>query len=903
WILQNTVSVKNDLNIYGGELLSYGNLYIYTDSDYDGIGRLNQISGIIHAAGELYIYSAGNVQLNTNIAGSYFEVRANHTSEDSITLTGDIQAASINLCANSGIRVNKDISLSSSLAISINADYDENGTGSFIQASGTTFTVPTSSQLYMYSAGNIVLENMDLPLVWTWIYANRTPNDTITVNGELNVSGNIYLYANNGITINNNIVMSAQDINLFSDSDSNGTGIFQNTGTLTVINGNLIIYSSGNALFNNLNFQGITLIIHAPAFIVTGDLTLGTSVTYIQIPTVIFSPVGTKTLSDNTLFGQNLGVVKVEGGLFTPKLNLVGNVKVLSLFIDSDHTVVMTANSSLKLTGSGTPLTGEGILDTYTYTPNTIQYSGTNTRSITSAGPVSAYYNLVLNITGSAGEMTTDTIIADPDVVGIRSAVIDTVHGYAYFGTDNSPGKIIKVRLSDFTIVGVLTAAPGEDYFESAVIDPARGYAYFGTMNSPAKVVRINLADFSYAGSITLTGGESSLRCAVIDLAGGYAYFGADTWPGTIAKINIDPDNFSQVATLTTYDYSSAFYTAVIDTVHGYAYFGAFCQGRIVKIDLTNFTQVSTLELPIWEYPDMVYVVASMIDPTNNYAYFTTSGYNVGRIAKIDLTSFSMVDLLSVSTNLYGINSAVIDPTSGYAYLGVYSEPGRILKLDLENFVIVNDITLNPDENWVWSGVIDPENGYAYFAPYWPFPAKIVRVDIKSQGGIARLGDATGQTLVINGDLTIQNCSVDADTFDPTIILKGNLIINGENATFNTGTSSVIFEDASKVSTVFGSHTFNNFICVTPGKQIKFEADSTQIILGTLTLTGAAGNRIILRSTLDGVQWNIDPRGPTEVSFVDIKDSNNLNSDNIIKALDSVDSGNNTNWSFGEVLL
>ena len=75
----------------------------------------------------------------------------------------------------------------------------------------------------------------------------------------------------------------------------------------------------------------------------------------------------------------------------------------------------------------------------------------------------------------------------------LRSAVIDTAGGYAYFGTDNSPGRVVKVRLSDLTRVGALTLNSGENDLWSAVIDPAGGYAYFGTYTSPGIVVKIDL--------------------------------------------------------------------------------------------------------------------------------------------------------------------------------------------------------------------------------------------------------------------------------------------------------------------------------------------------------------------------------------------------------------------------
>ena len=73
-----------------------------------------------------------------------------------------------------------------------------------------------------------------------------------------------------------------------------------------------------------------------------------------------------------------------------------------------------------------------------------------------------------------------------------RAAVIDATNGYAYFGTDDDPGKVVKINLSDFTEVSTLTFSSGTKT-RAAVIDTANGYAYFGTDDDPGKVVKINL--------------------------------------------------------------------------------------------------------------------------------------------------------------------------------------------------------------------------------------------------------------------------------------------------------------------------------------------------------------------------------------------------------------------------
>ncbi|MCK5591548.1 MAG: hypothetical protein KAI72_06300, partial [Candidatus Pacebacteria bacterium] len=178
-----------------------------------------------------------------------------------------------------------------------------------------------------------------------------------------------------------------------------------------------------------------------------------------------------------------------------------------------------------------------------------------------------------------------------------------------------------------------------------------------------------------------------------------------------------------------------------------------------------------------------------------------------------------------------------------------------------------------------------------------------------------------------NGDLIIDNN--DQDNADDTYMGKspllagdwifdnltisgaGKLDANGYNLTINadfknTGTfihssRTVTFADNTQVSHIYGDTTFNKFTCVTAGKAFQFEATKTQTIAGTLTLTGQSGSLISLRSTSDGTQWKIDPQGTRDVNYVDVKDSNNINT-TAIAAFLSLDSLNNTNWncfSFG----
>ena len=128
-------------------------------------------------------------------------------------------------------------------------------------------------------------------------------------------------------------------------------------------------------------------------------------------------------------------------------------------------------------------------------------------------------------------------------------------------------------------------------------------------------------------------------------------------------------------------------------------------------------------------------------------------------------------------------------------------------------------------------------------------------------------------------------------------ITEGSIELDGNwtnTGTFDAGTSGTVEFTGSTAATITGDNTFFDFTCTEAGKQLSFEAGKTQTISGTWTLTGASGDLVALRSTVADSQWNVNP-ATTNISFVDVKDSNNL-SGAVIDPSSSADSGNNSNW-------
>jgi hypothetical protein len=61
----------------------------------------------------------------------------------------------------------------------------------------------------------------------------------------------------------------------------------------------------------------------------------------------------------------------------------------------------------------------------------------------------------------------------------------------------DQPGIVVKMNLATGNRVGSITLNEGEVYLSCAVVDTANSYAYYGTYTSPGKVVKIDITNAS----------------------------------------------------------------------------------------------------------------------------------------------------------------------------------------------------------------------------------------------------------------------------------------------------------------------------------------------------------------------------------------------------------------------
>ena len=130
-----------------------------------------------------------------------------------------------------------------------------------------------------------------------------------------------------------------------------------------------------------------------------------------------------------------------------------------------------------------------------------------------------------------------------------------------------------------------------------------------------------------------------------------------------------------------------------------------------------------------------------------------------------------------------------------------------------------------------------------------------------------------------------------------SINLTGNWSNGG---TFTPGTGTVTFNGINQ--SISGTTTFYNLTKnVTTAATLIFQSGSAgkTIIENTLNLQGISGQLLSLRSGSTGSQWEIDPQGTRAIQYLDVKDSNNINTTDINAVGNKcTDSGNNTKWSF-----
>jgi hypothetical protein len=169
---------------------------------------------------------------------------------------------------------------------------------------------------------------------------------------------------------------------------------------------------------------------------------------------------------------------------------------------------------------------------------------------------------------------------------------------------------------------------------------------------------------------------------------------------------------------------------------------------------------------------------------------------------------------------------------------------------------------------------------------------------------------STNVTDAVVGDVAIRDQGQLGVSASVTLTVYGNWS-NGVSASAFSGGGTVLFAGAT-TNTLYGSTTFDNFTCQTPGKTLKFEGGKTNTMLAGLTIAGASNNPVSLLPVTAGQQWFIKATNSMlapPISYVVVSNSTAITNGNgqaltasfsTPEYVGGVDNSlnNNTNWSF-----
>jgi len=155
---------------------------------------------------------------------------------------------------------------------------------------------------------------------------------------------------------------------------------------------------------------------------------------------------------------------------------------------------------------------------------------------------------------------------------------------------------------------------------------------------------------------------------------------------------------------------------------------------------------------------------------------------------------------------------------------------------------------------------------------------------------------ATGSTFDINGNVQL---SAGTFTAPPGAITLSGSWTKGGSATFNHSFGSVTLNGGDQA--LSGSTVFYNLTkSVTSAQTLTFASTIQTSVSGALTLNGAAGNLLSLRSTQSGMHSKLivdRESGSRTVRYLDVRDNTARNGLTLICHF-CTDSGNNLNWAF-----
>jgi hypothetical protein len=325
-----------------------------------------------------------------------------------------------------------------------------------------------------------------------------------------------------------------------------------------------------------------------------------------------------------------------------------------------------------------------------------------------------------------------DISSADSTVKGFGGCFSSGTNAYItpFNNIDGAYGKVARVNLSNFSTITIMNLRSFTDSITGYKNGCSDGkHCFLPPFDNGSKhgfAIKCNLEN-SGISCCNLANVDADLKGfygAITD--GKYVYFvpqqNTTGYSGKVARVSIDrfnEDNVSILNLTSTNAGLKGFWGGFSDGVYLYLapwYDGTSYHGKVPKIQISNFTVVSYLDLTLTN-AGLKGFKTGFTDGV--YGYFVPSydgTSNHGKIARVLLSDFSTVSYLDLTTkdsSLKGFISGFTDGRYGYfvPYHNGTSYFGKVAKVDLSDF---NTTTIIQIEQIAYTGGFTAGK-YAYF--------------------------------------------------------------------------------------------------------------------------------------------------------------------------------------------
>ena len=310
--------------------------------------------------------------------------------------------------------------------------------------------------------------------------------------------------------------------------------------------------------------------------------------------------------------------------------------------------------------------------------------------------------------------------------------------------------------------VATITFAEGNSPRYGLVVGGFLYIACWDWSGGIAKVVKIDLSAFTYVSALTIYNADG--RASGLAASGGYLYCGVGQDPGHIVKVNIA--TFSVEATLDMVGYPSQVMGLATDS--SYVYATPYQSGDpIWKIDLSTFTEVDS-------------AVSTGGSGKHPLIYDSHLYYISGQILK-KATISPLAEIATLGLGVAYHDDACIARIGGFIFTTENGDPSRMCKVDLSTFTKVDELALSspsPQD-------IVASNGFLYTCHY--FSNKVIKIDpdsLSEADEITLSGSANNirviaanPNLYIGSNLSPGRVTKVTDEI-PVAARKGNIVID-----------------------------------------------------------------------------------------------------------------------------